>query len=287
MDLAKKLRQPIVNCDSVQVFKGVNIGTAMPSQQDFAEVPHFLFSYVDPPSDLTVADYLKDVVQILEKNENINPIFVGGSGFYLQALHKGLYPQTEVSADSKAEVEQLFRDKGPLQLYAWIRQRDPDFADKISPNDHYRIKRAVAVMKAQDLTMTELKQKLVSENHSPLPPHKALKMGFNDERPRLRERVEERTKRMLAQGWVDEVKALRQQGLSHWAPMKSVGYKEVQSYLDGKVTKTDLVEQIVTATMQLIKKQQTWFKRDPDIRWFRPDQTEQALQWALAQVQGN
>ncbi len=287
MTLAKNLRRPIFNCDSVQVFEGVNIGTAMPTQKDFSEVPHFLFSYVDPPNDLTVADYLKDVVDVIVDKQIKNPIFVGGSGFYLQALHKGLYPQTDVSADIKAEVEQSFREKGPIQLFSWIQQRDPEFAKKISSNDHYRIKRAVAVMKAQDLTMTQLKQKLATENHSPLPEHTALKIGFNDERPRLRERVIERTKKMLAQGWIDEVKALRQQGLSNWAPLKSVGYKEVQNYLDGKIAKADLAEQIVTATMQLIKKQQTWFKRDPDIRWFRPDQTEQALQWGLDQVEEN
>lgn len=284
LQIAERLNWPIINCDSVQVYQKLNIGSAKPSSEEMRRATHYLFDYVTPPRKLTVADYLDDVLETIEKHGIENAIFVGGSGFYVQALEKGLYPESEASETIKQQVSQLFQSKGPAQLYDWIKQRDPAFAKTLSENDHYRIKRAVEVMKTQDLTMTELKAQMKRDNHSPLPVHTSLKVGLNAQRERLRSRVEARTHKMLVHGLVDEVRALRSEGLGSWAPMQSVGYKEVQAYLDGQLAEDRLAEAITTSTMQLIKKQQTWFKRDSSIHWFEPGDSDKALSWMLEQA---
>ncbi len=281
IELANELNCPILNCDSVQVYRNVKIGTAQPTPEELRQAPHFLFGYVSAPHTLTAADFLNDVAKTIEQENIKNCIFAGGSGFYIQALQKGLYPQSEASREVVDEVEQIFRTQGPEFIYQWVSQKDPEYAKKLSVNDHYRLKRVMEVMKTQNLNMTDLKLKMAQENHSPLPTHQTVKIGFDDERSNLRHRVEARTEKMLAAGWVEEVVALQKKGLSEWAPMKSVGYKEVQQFLSGDIPLPSLQERIVTATMQLIKKQQTWFKRDPDIRWFKPEQRQEALSWAL------
>ncbi len=285
IELASELGWPIVNCDSVQVFDRTLIGTAQPTVVEQKTVPHYLFGYVQPPKTLTAADYLQDVVQTLQSNQLSQCLFVGGSGFYIQALEKGLYPESHTSEETKNQVEEIWQSKGVEGAYLWITERDSEFAKKISVNDHYRVRRAMEVMLGQNKTMTELKHQLQSEDHSVLPSHRKIKMGINCERSLLRPRVEKRTQAMLATGWIDEVKQLRAEGLGSWHPMLSVGYKEVQAYLDGKISLRELPEKVVTATMQLIKKQQTWFKRDSEVHWFEPSQLEQALQWAKQQTQ--
>lgn len=268
MEVAEKYQWPIINCDSLQVYKKTDIGTAKPTKEEMREVPHLLFDFVDPPNTLTAADYIEEVRRITLGNQKQNSVFVGGSGFYIQALEKGLYPNAKVPEEAKARVKQWIEDKGYDDLYTWIKERDREFADKISANDHYRIRRAGEIMFSQTKTMTELKAQMKSQNLSVLPDHRKLKIGFRAEKSILKERVQNRTQQMLSDGLVEEVKALLDQGLADWPPLKSVGYKEVQMLLNGEIPIQSLEDQIVTATMQLIKKQMTWFKRDQQIKWF-------------------
>lgn len=286
--LAQALQWPVINCDAVQVYKHVDIGTAKPSVEEMSGVPHYLFDYVAPPQKLTAAQYLQDVVQCLQDHQISNAIFVGGSGFYIQALEKGLFPEVTVSEGLKQEINQWVERESWAKLFDWISERDPEFAAKISPNDHYRIRRAVEVMQSQEHTMTQLKQRMATENHSPLPAHRAIKIGLNDQRSQLRQRVSLRSQKMLQQGLVDEVQSLLEAGQEDWSPLSSVGYKEVVAHLKGELDEgTALDELITTATMQLIKKQQTWFQRDSEIQWFLPSEQDQAFEWGLLKTQPN
>ncbi len=287
LQVAEKLQWPILNCDSVQVYKEVNIGTAKPSVEERSQVPHYLFDYVEPPAKLSAADYLRDVTQCLNENKINQALFVGGSGFYIQALQKGLYPETTAPSDIKNNIQMWIDDRGMGSLYEWVKENDPIFAEKISENDHYRVRRAVEVMLSQKKTLTELKNQMAEENHSVLPPHKSLKVGLRDDKEILRQRVELRTRRMLANGLVAEVEALVARGLKNWAPLASVGYKEVQAYLAGQLNLNDLEARIVTSTMQLIKKQMTWFKRDPQIQWFSIEEQDKALAYVESKVQAS
>lgn len=279
LEVAQKFGYALVNCDSVQVYKKTDIGTAKPSKAEMNLAPHYLFDYVEPPRALTAADYLNDVTDLFSRERIEKAVFVGGSGFYVQALEKGLYPSSKPSEETKKEIENWIDSDGYLALYKWVQEKDPEFAKKISENDHYRIRRAVEVMKTQNQSMTELKKSMAEKNHSSLPPHKAIKVGLRMEKEKLRPRIEARTDQMLASGFIDEVKQLRAEGLDSWVPMQSVGYKEIQAFLDGEVDEQGLRDLIVTSTMQLIKKQMTWFKRDPDIRWHEPSEKDTLLEF--------
>jgi tRNA dimethylallyltransferase len=277
MEVGAKHDWPLINCDSLQVYKKLDIGTAKPSRQERDSHTHYLYDFVEPPQTLTAADYLKEVQNCLEKNKLEKGLFVGGSGFYIQALEKGLYPDSKVSERVKAKVKNWIEEDGFEALYHWLQEKDPDFAKKISINDHYRIRRSVQVMMTQNKSMTELKEEMKNKNYSILPPHQKLKIGLKAEKSVLRDRVHLRTQRMISEGFVKEVESLLAEGLEDWAPIKSVGYKEVVAYLKGEIPWTSLEDRIVTSTMQLIKKQMTWFKRDEEIHWFDLSEQEVAL----------
>lgn len=279
--LAKQLKLPIVNCDSVQVYKHVNIGTAKPTIDERTLADHFLFDYVSAKATLTASGYVENVVETISENNFKNIIFVGGSGFYIQALEKGMFPNSETSVNIKNEVNLWIEKEGISALYSWLLREDPVFAEKLSPNDHYRISRAVEVMKTQNKKMSELKIEMEKNNYSKLEPHQTLKIGLRMEKSLLRKRIEERTHKMLSKGLIDEVKGLLDQGLEDWSPMSSVGYKETVSFLKGELTRDELYERIVVSTMQLIKKQMTWFKRDKEINWFEVGNEKEALSMAL------
>jgi len=286
--LAQDLSWPIFNFDSLQVYKELNIGSSKPTVEERSLAPHFLFDYVSPPQKLSVAQYLKDLKVIFEKKSVVNGIFVGGSGFYWQAIEKGLYPGAETPNEVRKEVEEWIQTKGYSFLYDWMQKRDPNAAEKISVNDHYRIKRSVEILKSQNRNLADLQKEVDQEKTESLilPPHHLLKIGVRCERDELKKRARQRTQKMLEQGFVQEVQKLLDQGLHDWSPLQSVGYKEVFQFLkDERVDQNELQEQIVTGTMQLAKKQMTWFKRDAEILWFEWDKVDEIPQKALAWYQ--
>lgn len=275
MALAESFHLPILNCDSIQVYTELDIGSAKPTLDDRKRVPHYLVDYVKPPQQLTVGDYLRDVEKTVQDHRITQALIVGGSGFYVRALEKGVYPGSTPSPAVKEEVSQWIATEGYESLYQWIQERDPGFGQKLKSNDHYRIRRTVELMRSQNRSMTELKQLMETENHSILPKNCSIKIGLKEDREKIRQIVYRRTEAMLRAGLIDEVSALVQQGWSEWAPLQSVGYKEVQQFLRGEIAREQLQDQIVTSTMQLVKKQMTWFKADTQIHWFHPSQTNE------------
>ncbi len=284
LQVAQELQWPIVNCDSLQVYRKVNIGTAKPTLAEMKSVPHYLFDFVEPPETLTAADYLEEVKKNQEHLKHSPRLFVGGSGFYVQALEKGLYPNSNVADSVKEKVSLWLEEEGYEGLYNWIQQKDLQFAQSISLNDHYRVRRAVEVMLSQDKNMTDLKKEMEQGTFSILPEHQSYKIAFKADKVKWRDRVTQRTRKMLSLGFVDEVKSLLDLGLEEWPPLKSVGYKEIGLFLKGEIVQDDLEERIVTSTMQLIKKQMTWFKRDQSIVWFDISEQEKAFEYIKSKI---
>ncbi len=271
----------MINADSVQVYRGFDIGSSKPylftsKNQTFVNVEQegvseelkrkfYLLDHVNPPEIYTAGQYEKDARSLFKKNlPHQIALVVGGSGFYLQALEKGCYPISKMNRDIK---EKLFRDEKELGLsvlYEELKEQDPEYALKIHPHDRYRIFRALSLMETDSLKMSEVRKKFQRREF----PYKIIKVGLTGSYSVLRKRVELRTKNMLARGLIEEVQGLKKKGLKSFPPMKSVGYKEVLLYLEGGMTEVGLYEQIVQRTMQLIKKQKMWFKRDLSIRWY-------------------
>jgi tRNA dimethylallyltransferase len=264
---AKKNKGVIFNCDSVQLYQQVQIGAAKPTQEERQLVPHYLIDVVPAPDEITSAQYRNLFLKEVESIPESTPIYVvGGTGFYFLALEKGLYEIEEPTGFFKAEIEkEATTEAGVIKLLEEVKTKDPEYATKLHLNDHYRIVRAVQILRSNpDKTITQLlsakKEVKGLEGH-------IRKVGFRWKPSELEKRIRIRVKRMLNEGLVDETHVLVNKGLQNWAPLKSVGYKEVVQYLMGQIPLSELEEQIVISTRQLAKKQRTWFQRDKEINW--------------------
>lgn len=270
IEIAERCRPTsILNCDSIQFFDGVEIGAAKPTPKDLARVPHFLIGHRAKGSEYTAGDFRREALKTMAELSDRDFLAVGGSGFYVQALEKGMFEVPPVAPEIRETLEAEMVKAGPETLHLELRERDPETASRIQPRDRYRILRALELLRSGTETLTEMRARFERER---LPaPFQASKIGLRVDRDRLRERVTLRTRKMLEAGLIEEVAQLRSEGLTNWAPLRSVGYKETQAFLDGEITRAELEPLIVTSTLQLAKRQMTWFRRDSEIRWLNPE----------------
>lgn len=262
----------IVNCDSVQIYKHVDIGSNKPSVAELARRPHYLYSVVDFPDTITAGQYERLFFSTLESLKEKVIFVVGGTGFYFQAIEKGMYPVSLVKDEVKLETQQLIEQKGFGFLHDYLVEKDPEFAAKISKNDHYRIERSYQLMRSENKTMTQIQSEF-AKTQRPFP-YPLLKIGIHEDKDVLRDIVTRRTKALLDAGLVVEVESLLARGMAGWDPLNSVGYKEVVEYLSKPTSLSALADEISQNTMKLIKKQKTWFQRDKEIHWLHRDQDQ-------------
>ncbi|MGZ3774836.1 MAG: tRNA (adenosine(37)-N6)-dimethylallyltransferase MiaA [Bdellovibrio sp.] len=268
LKLAQEFHGVIVNCDSVQVYKKLDIGTAKPTKAERDLVPHYLLDYVEPPHEMTAGKYSRDFFSCMDEMPKDGPVFVvGGTGFYFMSIEKGMYPVVPVPTEIQKIVEQeLKQNGGPEKLYQELLSKDPEYGAKIHLADHYRIGRAIELIRSQQKSVTQIQQEFISSQAEF--PYPLLKIGPAWDRDILRERIALRVENMLQAGLIEEVKSLLDQGLESWSPVSSVGYKETISFLHGQIRREELKEEIAKNTRQLAKRQRTWFQRDKDIHWF-------------------
>ena len=267
LKLAQEFNGVIFNCDSVQLYKRLDIGAAKPSAEEQALVPHYLLDYVAPPQEMTAGQYTRDFYAQMENLPGKNPVFVvGGTGFYFMAIEKGMYPVVQVAKELQdAVLAEMQAEGGPEKLHRELAQIDPEYAAKIHLADHYRLGRAIELVRSEGRSVTQI-QKDFSEAQTVFP-YPLLKIGPTWDREVLKERIALRTQKMLDAGLIAEVQTLLDEGLEAWAPLSSVGYKETLDFLKGRIKREELFEQIATNTRQLAKKQRTWFQRDKAIHW--------------------
>lgn len=274
LQLAEKHNALLVNGDSLQFYKELNIGTAKPCKKTLACYPHYLFDDVSAPEVMTAGKYRDKVVSLMAQHRGKQSLYiVGGSGFYIQAVDKGMYDVPRIPDEINKVLESEFLEKPLSEFYNELKVRDPVYAGEISSEDKYRIFRAINLIRYLDKPMSQIKSEFSSR---PLSGPK-LKVGLALGKEELRLRVKKRAHSMIEYGLIDEVKGLLADGLESWPPLKSVGYKETIMHINGELTKDELLEKIVTSTMQLAKKQKTWFKRDKDIHWFDPIKQRQEI----------
>jgi tRNA dimethylallyltransferase len=272
--LAEKFQGAIINCDSIQLYKSVNIGSAKPSPEDFARAPHFLFDVVPEGQEITAGWYHREFFATIKSLEGKFPVVfvVGGTGFYFQAIEKGMYSIGAANPDIQRQVEAELEEEGGAEcLYQELVRQDPATAEKISANDHYRLGRAIEMMRTHGRPVSEIKKEF-AEQAEPFP-YPLLKLGLKADREALAPRVELRTQKMLSAGLLKEVRGLLQRGFAEWSPLRSVGYKECVDFLQGRIAdEKQLFELIVQNTLRLAKRQRTWFRRDSDIVWVSPEE---------------
>lgn len=268
LEQAEKHKGSIVNIDSIQLYQDLLIGSAAPSQAEKSRVPHFLYNYVVAPNEMTAGGYVRDFHQMIETAPKFPLFIVGGTGFYIQALEKGMFDIEPVPQVIRAAIENELAVEGAEKLFAELQAGDPD--SKIHINDHFRLVRAVEILRHTGGIPSELK-KTAAENKNAFP-FEYIKVGFDFEKSAYEGPVRKRTTTMIESGIVEETRRFLDRGLSDWAPLRSVGYKETVEFLENGKSRAWLSEIINQSTMQLIKKQKTWFKRDGTILWSNQEQ---------------
>ena len=266
LEQAEKYSGSIINCDSVQFYKGLEIGSAAPTFLDKNKAPHHMYGYVEAPKEMTAGQFLRDFYQLLEKKILKFPVFiVGGTGFYVQALEKGMYDLEPADLELRAQIEAELQSRGAEILHQELSFADPKHF--IHLNDHYRLVRAIEILRTHGLTPTQLKARTVNTENKNAFLFPYIKIGFSENKESAHLKIQQRAKKMIENGMIEEVQFFLKNGFKDWAPLASVGYKEVVDYLLHNKSKSELFDSIVTSTMQLIKKQKTWFKRDSSILW--------------------
>lgn len=261
LEQAEKFGGSVVNIDSIQFYKGLEVGSAAPTAEDKKRVPHYLYSYVEAPKEMTAGRYIEDFYKLAEGDIRFPLFITGGTGFYIQALEKGMFNVEPIPEEFRTEIEAELEAKGAEVMHRELLQKDPQ--SKIHVNDHYRLVRAIEIIRYTGKTPSDLKS-AQGKNSFPFP---SIKVGFDFEKEIYRKRVAYRTKNMIASGIIEETKNFLDKGFANWAPLQSVGYRETVSYLNEGRCGEWLQESIEQSTMQLIKKQKTWFRRDDAILW--------------------
>lgn len=266
LEVAQRLGAEIVNADSRQVYRGMDIGTAKPGAAELARVRHHLVDIRNPGQPLDVAQFRALAgAAIAEIAARGRPILVtGGSGLYLRVLRYGIFSGPAAAPAIRNELLQAATRHGVEYLYDELRRIDPAAARRLEPHDLYRIVRAIEVFRLTGVTISQHQ----AAHGFARPEYETLTIGLRMDRARLYQAIEQRFDAMMAAGLVAEVRALLAAGYTpHAPPLSSIGYKQVAAYLRSECTLEAAVETAKRDTRRLAKRQLTWFRRDPEIIW--------------------
>jgi len=278
MEVAERLNCEIVNADSRQFYRGMDLGTAKPSAEDRARVPHHLIDVRQPDEALDVAEFAQlardAIVEIAARGRN--PLVVGGSGLYLRVIRGGIFPGPPASAEIRDRLAKVAAEQGVAHLHQRLRELDPEAANRIGVNDLYRIVRALEVFELTGETISAHQRRHRFADIG----YDTLTVGVEVERPKLYASIDARFDAMVAGGLVAEVRTLIDAGYSpDQPPLSTIGYKQIAAYLRGEIALDDAVAQARQESRRLAKRQLTWFRREPQIVWLDP---ERGAQDALA-----
>jgi len=281
--LAQRLGAEIVNADSLQVYRELDIGTAKPSRAERARAPHHLIDVADPPESYDAARYCREGRAVLDDliRRGVAPLVVGGTGLYLKALLGGLFAEGEAAPEVRARVRQELAALGLPALYARLSHWDPATAARLHPRDTYRIVRALEVIASTGRPLSGF----INGHRFQDAPYEVLKIGLELPREDLYRRIELRVEVMLAAGWLDEIEGLLRRYPPDLKPLQALGYRHLINYLTGVWSWDEALTLLTRDTRRYAKRQHTWFGSDPAIRWFHPDQVEE-MAAALAEFFG-
>ena len=259
--IAGCLQGEIVNFDSVQVYRGLDIGSAKTPVAERGGIPHHLIDIVKPEEELTAGSFTKlarDCLREVAARRRL-PVLVGGTGFYLRSLLEGLSPAPGRDAGLRQRLTQVV-ERRPAALHRWLRLRgaDPAAAERIHANDHQKLMRAIELASAR---MTPLPRE-------PLLGFRILKIGVNPPRSDLYRRINARSAAMFAGGLLDEVRGILAASVPAEAKgLQTLGYRQAVAVLEGRMPEADAIEEVQRKTRQYAKRQMTWFRRERDVTW--------------------
>lgn len=278
--IAKEFGGEIINCDSMQVYRGFDIGTDKIPPEKRESIPHHLLDVADPLTQFTAADFVSlalEAVNAIVSRKKL-PIVVGGTGLYLKALLDGLFPGGASNPEIRRRLEKEAEEEGLDFLWKKLKGIDPSYAQKIGRKDRIRIIRALEVFETTGKPLSEH----FLETHSPLRDFHILKIGLKLERKILYSKIEERVDRMFERGIADEVQSLLDAKVPEDSPpFRALGYKHVLRYIKNEISLEEAVSLTKRDTRRYAKRQMTWFRKMEGIQWFSPLQFSSIAEYIM------
>lgn len=269
VELAKALGGQVISCDSMQVYRHMDIGTAKPTPAEMQGIPHHMLDVAEPEEDFSVSRYCAMATPILEDlmSHSIPAIVAGGTGLYMDALIRGNTFAPAPSTGRREELERQADREGIEPLLSWLRDIDPETAARLHPGDRKRILRSLEIYLETGETMTAHNQR----TQQVPPKFQALWLGLCDEnRQDLYDRIDRRVEGMMERGLLDEIRSLLAAGVpKSTTAMQAIGYKEFLDVLDGRSELSQAIAQVQQSSRRYAKRQLTWFRRNPAMHWLR------------------
>lgn len=285
--LAEKLDAEIVSCDSMQIYRGMDVGTAKPTAEEMRGIPHHLIDVADPGEDFSVGRYVKLASEAIEdiRARGKTAIVVGGTGLYMDSLIKGEEFAPPSSDGERKWLEDAAERKGIEYVYEMLKDADPDTAQRLHISDRKRIIRAMEVFLITGMPLSWH----IAESKKRPPRYTPFWLGLSyRDRAKLYARVDARVDEMMSAGLPDEVQRLLDSGVDpNTTAMQAIGYKEMAAALWGECTVGEAAEIIKRASRNYAKRQLTWFRRNAEIHWIYPDETPNVLAQALKLLNAN
>lgn len=267
VEVAKQLHTEIVSADSMQIYQGMDVGTAKVTAEEMSGIPHHMIDIVSPMENYNVSRYVEDAKPIVDDilSRGKIPVIAGGTGLYINSLVYG-YDLAPIPGDEtvREEITKLYEEKGGEFLLTELRKIDPKTADRLHPNNARRLIRALEVYRISGITISEQEERT---KNAPKP-YDVKFFVLDTERDKLYDKINRRVDIMLENGLVEEVKTLLAQGIPKTnTAMQAIGYKEIVEYLDGFLTLEEAVEKLKMESRRYAKRQLTWFRRNEGAHW--------------------
>ncbi len=255
VNIAKLVNGEIINADSMQVYKNFPILTSQPSKSSQKSIKHHMYGYFDTNKNYNGSIWLKDTERKINKIflEKKTPIIVGGTGLYLEFISRGISYIPNISKETKYKVKELFIKKGVEEMFDFLREVDPEYADKININDKFRINRALEVFQETKKNISYFHKKRVENNH-----YKFFKVFLSPSKEIIKNNIIVRVEKMLKQGVLEEFN-INNIKVKSCNIQKAIGYQEINDYFKNKISLSEMCEKIIFSTKKYSKRQFTWF----------------------------
>lgn len=272
--IAQQLHTEIISFDSRQFYKEMNIGTAVPSDEELKSVPHHFIQNLSIHDDYSVGDFEKDALKKLEElfQKYDSVVMVGGSGLFEKAVTEGLDVFPDVNPKIREELNQEFEKFGIEKLQEELKNSDAAYYQQVDLNNHHRLIRALEIIRETGKPFSSFRKNKSAERNFNI-----IKIGLELPREEIYDRINRRVDLMMENGLLDEVKSLYE--FKHLNSLQTVGYKELFDYLDGKIELDFAVSEIKKNSRRYAKRQLTWWRKDENIHWFSPNQKSEILQF--------
>jgi tRNA dimethylallyltransferase len=276
IDFAGIFNGEIISADSRQIYRYMNIGTAKPTPDQLSEIPHYIVDFIDPDQHFDARQFARTAHDIILKliGKNQVPFIVGGTGLYIKALLNGLFEDNFSDSFVRGRLSKEADEYGKKALYERLLKIDSSTANRLHPNDIYRIIRALEVFEISGKPISAWHQ----EHQFSDTRYCVLKLGIYLDREILYKRIDQRVDMMISEGLIEEVRAILKRGYSpDLKSMKAIGYSQVIDYLMGNCTLDQTVRTLKRDTRRYSKRQMTWFRADPEINWIKPSEINTAF----------